>query len=209
MTSLPVYLLLDHTGLLPDDMRWAIWLLSLTTLVPAALLLVYLVGRTAESIAPGWGRFTAVAFGAGTLILPFGSLWFAQVPAAARIRGVRRRATPAKLERSSVRGWPARGSTVLFEYPLALVAVALLVYVAICHGLRGGLRFVAGSALPAACLLLYNRWAFGSISHFLPVRAAVADHLRQGGRRERRGVLRVTWPSGDALAEIFFSPRGS
>ena len=139
VASLPAYLLLDHTGLRPEDMRWAIWLLSLTTLVPAALLLVYLVGRTAESIAPGWGRFTAIALGAGTLILPFGSLWFAHVPAAALAFAafVVVRGTGDGL--SNARAFAAgllAGSTVLFEYPLALVAAALLLYVGICHGLR-------------------------------------------------------------------------
>jgi hypothetical protein len=213
VTALPTYLLLDHTGLRPDDMRWAIWLLSLTTLVPAVLLLVYLVGRTAESIAPGWGRFTAIAFGAGTLVLPFGSLWFAHVPAAmlafAAFVVVRR----ADGEISSARAFAAgllAGSSVLFEYPLALVVATLLVYVGLRRGLGAGLRFVAGSALPAACLLLYNRWAFGSIFHFsyqyaLPLRTT--DSGEVVGENDR-GFFGITWPSGDALAEIFFSPRG-
>ena len=213
VASLPAYLLLDHTGLRPEDMRWAIWLLSLTTLVPAALLLVYLVGRTAESIAPGWGRFTAIALGAGTLILPFGSLWFAHVPAAALAFAafvvVRRTDERLSSARALAAGLLA-GSTVLFEYPLALVAAALLLYVGICHGLRAGLRFVAGSALPAACLLAYNQWAFGSFRHFsyqyaLPLRTTSSGEVV--GENDV-GFFGITWPSADALAEILFTPRG-
>lgn len=213
VASLPTYLLLDHTGLLPDDTRWAIWLLSLTTLVPAALLLVYLVGRTAESIAPGWGRFTAIALGAGTLILPFGSLWFAHVPAAALafaafavVRGAGEKLSNARALAAGV----LAGSTVLFEYPLALVAVVLLLYVGICHGFRAGLRFAVGSALPAACLLVYNRWAFGSILHF-SYEYALPLHTTSSGKvvgENDVGFFGITWPSGHALAEILLSPRG-
>jgi hypothetical protein len=204
---------LDRTGLLPEDMRWAVWLLSLVTLVPAALLLVYLVGRTAESIAPGWGRFTAIALGAGTLILPFGSLWFAHVPAAALAFAayvvVRRPDERLSNARALAAGLLA-GTTVLFEYPVALVAAALLAYVAVCHGLRAGLRFVAGAALPAACLLLYNQWAFGSFTHFsyryaLPLRTTSSGEVV--GVNDV-GFFGITWPGADALAEILFSPRG-
>ena len=211
--SLPAYLLLDRTGLRPDDMRWAVWLLSLVTLVPAALLLVYLVGRTAESIAPGWGRFTAIALGAGTLVLPFGSLWFAHVPAAVLAFAAFVVVRDAGKRLSSARALAAgllAGATVLFEYPVALIAAALLVYVAVCHGPRAGLRFVAGSALPAACLLLYNQWAFGSFAHFsyryaLPLTTTSTGEVV--GVNDV-GFFGITWPSADALAEVLFSPRG-
>ena len=213
VASLPTYLLLDHTGLLPNDMRWAIWLLSLTTLVPAALLLVYLVGRTAEAIAPGWGRFTAIALGAGTLVLPFGSLWFAHVPAAllafAAFVIVRRRDDTLSNVHAFAAGLLA-GSAVLFEYPLALVAAALLLYAGICRDLGTTVRFLAGAAVPIAGLLLYNRWAFGSILHF-SYKYALPLHTTHSGKvvgENDRGFFGITWPSGHALAEILFSPRG-
>ena len=211
--SLPMYLLLDRTGLLPDDMRWAIWLLSLTTLVPAALLLVYLVGRTAEAVTPGWGRLAAIALGAGTLVLPFGSLWFGHVPAAtlAFAAFVVLRGSVGRL--SSSRALAAgllAGSSVLFEYPLGLVAAALLVYVAVGHRLRGALGFVAGVALPAACLLLYNRWAFGSILHF-SYRYALPLRTDSSGKvigENDVGFFGIGWPNGYALGQILFAPRG-
>jgi hypothetical protein len=214
--SLPAYLALDWTGVLPDDMRWAIWLLSLSTLVPAALVLVVLVGRTAETIAPGWGRFTAVALGAGTLVLPFGSLWFGHVPAAmlgfaayvvVRNRGVGR--DEPSLRRTVAAGVLAGGG-FLFEYPLAIVAVLLIAYVATIHGARGASLFAAGTAIPVTALLLYNRWAFGSILHFsyryaLPLRTDASG--RTVGENDV-GFFGIGRPSGHALAELFFTPRG-
>jgi hypothetical protein len=213
VASLPMYLVLERSGLLPDDLRWAIWLLSLSTLVPAALLLVYLVGRTAERLAGGWGRLTAIALGVGTLVLPFGSLWFGHVPAtvlafAAFVVAYRQDGRLAD-GRAFAAGLLA-GLAVLFEYPSALVAVALLVYVAFGHGRRAPLGFVAGWALPAAALLLYNRWAFGSVSHF-SYRYALPLRTDSSGKvigENDEGFFGITWPSGDALAELFFSPRG-
>jgi hypothetical protein len=212
VTSLPAYLLLERTGLLPGDMRWAVWLLSLSTLVPAALLLVWLVGRTAEAIAPEWGRFTTIALGAGTLILPFGSLWFAHVPAAllAFAAFVLVRRTDWLSNGRAFAAGLLVGASVLFEYPLAAAAAILLLFVGVRHGLGAGIRFLAGSAVPAACLLLYNRWAFGSLFHFsyqyaLPLRTTSSGEVV--GENDR-GFFGITWPSGDALAEILFSPRG-
>ncbi len=211
--SLPMYLFLDGTGLLPDDMRWAIWLLSLTTLVPAALLLVYLVGRTAERLLPGSGRLTAIALGTGTLVLPFGSLWFGHVPAATLAFAafvVAFRPDGQLSHRRALAAGLLAGSSVLFEYPAALVSAALLIYVTVGHNTRAALRFAAGAALPAACLLAYNRWAFGSATHFsyryaLPLRTDSSGAVI--GENDE-GFFGITWPSPHALGEILFTARG-
>jgi hypothetical protein len=213
-TSLPTYLMLEHAGLVPDDPRWAIWLLSLSTLVPAALLLIYLVWRTAERLVPGWGRLTAIALGIGTIVLPFGSLWFGHVPAtmlsfAAFAVVFQRRGDLLSGRRVFAAGLLA-GLAVLFEYPSALVAAVVLGYVTACGGLRAPPRFLAGSALPAATLILYNQWAFGSATHFsyryaLPLRTDNAGNVI--GENDR-GFFGITWPDAHALAQLLFSPRG-
>jgi hypothetical protein len=211
--ALPAYLALDHSGLLPDDQRWVIWLLSLSTLIPAALLLVYLVWRTAERLLPGSGRLTAVALGAGTIVLPFASLWFGQVPAtmlAFAAFAVALGDGTGTSERRAFAAGLLAGAAVLFEYPHLLVAAALLVYVAAGRSVRAPLAFLAGGAVPAAALAAYNQWAFGSIWHMsyryaLPLRTDADGNIV--GVNDV-GFFGLTWPSADALAELLFSPRG-
>jgi hypothetical protein len=212
LMALPAYVALDATGLLPGNPRWAVWLLSLVTLLPLALLLVYLVGRTAERLTPGSGVLTAVALGAGTIVLPFSSLWFGHVPAAAAAfasYAVIRRPGPPTWRRGFGAGLLA-GAAVLFEYPVALVAIALVAYAVGTRGWRFGASVCVGGAVPAVALLAYNHLAFGSITHFsyesAVIRTGFSGHDVVGANDE--GFFGIGRPSVHALTDLLVSPRG-
>lgn len=214
VTALPAYALLAAAGQWPDDPRSASWLLNLATVVPATLLLLWLTAGVAERVEPGSGRATAIVLGVGTLVLPFGTLWFGHVPAAAL--GFAAFAVLFAARRSG-RGRSAdlvagllAGAAVLFEYPLALVAGGLLLYAAGTRGPRAAAAFAAGAAVPAALLLAYNRWAFGSVTHFsyedAVIERGVTGHDVIGANDA--GFFGIGRPSGQALAELLLSPRG-
>ena len=211
--ALPAYLLLDRTGRVPADQTWAVWLLALTTVVPLALLLVWLVGRVAAEIAPDYVLFTQIAVGVGTLVLPFGSLWFGHVPAAtlAFAAYVLIRPSVEKVTvRRAVGAGLLAGGAVLFEYPTAVIAVLLVVYLALTRGLRPAAWMCLGGSVPAVLLLLYNQWAFGSITHFSYEDAVsetgVTGHDVLGANDH--GFFGIGRPRAHALVDILASPRG-
>ena len=214
VSALPAYLALHALGLLPSSLTTTIWLLCLVTVVPAVLLLVYLTARLADWAEPGSGLLAAVALGVGSLALPFGGLWFGHLPAAvlafaafAVLLHARRSSAAPRLDLAS--GLLA-GAGVLFEYPVALVAAALLIYALVTRGVRSAAAFLSGAAVPAAMLLAYNAWAFGSAMHF-----SYEDVVTVTGNTghdvigaNSQGFFGITWPSAHALAELLVSQRG-
>jgi hypothetical protein len=102
------------------------------------------------------------------------------------------------------------GSAVLFEYPVALLAVALALYTLLRHGTRALGAFLAGAAVPAALLFAYNAWAFGSATHF-----SYADAVTIAGNTghdvvgaNSAGLFGITQPSAHAFAQLMLSQRG-
>lgn len=213
-SALPAFLALRALDLLPASATTTIWLLNLLTVVPAVLLLVFLTWRVAEWVAPGSGVLAAVALGIGSLALPFGTLWFGHVPAAALGFAaftllLRARLTSAGRRLDAAAGFLA-GAAILFEYPLALLAAALLVYAVATRGARSAGIFAAAAAVPALGLLAYNAWAFGSVTH-LSYEDAVTVTGNSGHDvigANSQGFFGITWPSPHALAELLVSPRG-
>lgn len=214
VSALPSYALLDASGQRPDDPRSESWLLNLATVVPATLLLLWVTARVAEWVEPGSGRVSAIVLGTATLALPFGTLWFGHVPAAALgfaafaiLFGARR--TGRGRSADALAGLLA-GAAVLFEYPVALVAGGLLLYAGATRGAKAAAAFAAGAALPAALLLAYNRWAFGSVWHFSYEDAVIERGVtgRDVIGANDAGFFGITRPSGQALAELLLSPRG-
>jgi hypothetical protein len=212
--ALPPYLLLQAAHLLPASDRTTIWLLGLLTVLPAALLLAFSTARAAEFVDRGSGVVAAVVLAIGTLALPFGTLWFGHVPAAALgftafVLLLRSPGDRAGLGRAAAAGLSA-GAAVLFEYPLAMLAAALLVYAFARRGLRSATLFLCGCAVPALALFAYNRWAFGSFTHF-SYKAAVIVAGNSGhdviGANDA-GFFGITWPNVGGLALLLFSPRG-
>jgi hypothetical protein len=212
--ALPAYLVLRSVHVLPKSDTTLVWILNIFTVVPALLLLVWVIARVAESVEPGSSRLVAVALGLGSLAFPFGTLWFGHVPAALfgfSAFAVLLWARTASLDRrADVAAGVLAGAAVLFEYPLALLALVLVVYAGLSRGLRGALAYLAGAAIPAAALLAYNAWAFGSIMHF-----SYQDAVKITGQTghdvigaNAQGFFGITWPSPHALAALLISPRG-
>ena len=115
----------------------------------------------------------------------------------------------AGLGRAALAGLVA-GAAVLFEYPLAMLAGALAVYALARRGWRSAILFLCGTTISALALLAYNRWAFGSFTHF-SYKAAVIITGNTGhdviGANDA-GFFGITWPNASALALLLFSPRG-
>ena len=166
--TLPVYGALELVGARTvGDPARALWALGLVGVVlPAALLLV-VVRRLADSFVPGYGLAAAVAIGAGTLLLPYATLFFSHVLAAALLFGafailVRERRRDVRLWIVGAAGVLA-GYAVTTEYPSAVgVAVLGLYALAGTDRVRRAAAYAAGALVGALPLLLYNAWAFGS-----------------------------------------------
>ena len=145
-----------------------VWALGLVGVVLPAFVLLLLVRSVAERIEPGYGTAAAVALGAGTLILPFSTLFFSHVMSAMLGFAAfailwRERAGPPRLLLVAAAGALA-GFAIATEYPLGIAAVVLGVY-AMRRSIRRGLAYAAGVAAGVAPLFAYNVWAFGSPTH--------------------------------------------
>jgi len=154
------------------------WALGLVGVLLPAVLLLWLVARGADRIAPGTGVATAITLGAGTMVLPFSTLYFSHMLSALlgfaafalvwrereRARGMAgggrggsSRESPEGPERPSppspqylaLAGLLA-GLAVLCEYPLAIAAGIVGLY-ALVPGVPGLVRrtLVYGGGLAA------------------------------------------------------------
>jgi hypothetical protein len=171
-------------GLYSDDPRRAqrvrttieestamVWGLGLVAVVLPAFLLLLLVRYVVEGIEPGYGTVAAVALGAGTLILPFATLFFSHVLSAMLAfaaftvlwRERARTGTDPFLAPLAAAGMLA-GFAAVTEYPLALAAAILGIY-AMRRSLKRAAAYAAGAAAGIAPLVAYNVWAFGSPTH--------------------------------------------
>jgi hypothetical protein len=145
-----------------------VWSLGLVAVVLPAFILLLLVRSVAERVEPGYGTAAAVALGAGTLILPFSTLFFSHVMSAMLAFAAfavlwRERAGPERLLLVAA-GGALVGFAIVTEYPLGLAAVVLGLY-AMRRSLRRGAAYAAGLAAGVAPLVIYNIWAFGSPTH--------------------------------------------
>jgi hypothetical protein len=169
--TLPLYLVLDAAGLVGDgDPTRMLWALGLVGCALPAVLLLALVRWAADRVEPGFGIAAAVAIGLGTLVLPFATLFFSHalsaflVFAAFALLLLEREQTP-RLALVAAAGAIA-GLSVVTEYPNALAATVLCVYAMWrARPVRRLLAYAAGGLVGLTPLLLYNRWAFGSITH--------------------------------------------
>ena len=145
-----------------------VWALGLFTVVLPAFVLLLLVRRVGESVEPGYGTAAAVALGAGTMILPFSTVFFSHVMSAMLAFAAfavlwREREGPERLPLVAAAGLLA-GLAIATEYPLALAAAVLGVY-AMRRSVRRGAAYAAGALAGVAPLLAYNAWAFGDPTH--------------------------------------------
>ena len=200
-----------------------IWALGLLGTVLPALALLLLVRRVADRLQPGLGTATALTLGTGTLIMPFAVQLFGHVLASLIAFGAfvllwRERDGPARLVQVALAGVLC-GLAVTTEYPFAIVGAIVGLYGvlrpdAIAAGARALLTraavFAAGVLLGVVPLLLYNLWAFGSVtttSYANAVdRQGFTGHDTLG--LNSGGFFGITWPDPRVALELLISPRG-
>ena len=170
--AVPPYLLLRAAAVrTTGDPARMLWALGLFVVVVPALCLLALVRDRADAVAAGFGTATAVTLGAGTLLLPYATVFLPHVLAAALLFGAFALLWRA---RASAKPWlpvfaagVLSGYGVATEYPTAIGAVILLCYALLGGGrdLARGVTFAAGGVVGVLPLLIYNEWAFGDVFH--------------------------------------------
>ena len=150
------------------------WALGLLGVIAPALVLLVLVARCADRVAPGTGTAAALTLGTATLVLPFSTLYFSHVLSAMLAFAAfslawreRRRDEGQRSGRLALAGLLA-GFAITCEYPLAIAALVIGLYVVARRGPglvgRGG-AYAAGVVAGTVPLLAYQWWAFGSPLH--------------------------------------------
>jgi hypothetical protein len=219
--SAPFYLLLHTVGAVPANpnahLRYpdamagvplrAVWQIGLWAVVLPALGLLVLLRRAVEWIEPGLGTAVAAILGLATLVLPFSTLLFAHVPAAAfaflafclLFRG-----DPSHLRVAGAGA--AAGLAVAIDLPLALPAVLLALYAATrSPRLRRLAAFGAGGLVGLLPLFAFDTWAFGN-----PLHLAYTGTPGQGaaGGWQATGFFGQGLPNLRILVELLLSQRG-
>ena len=150
-----------------DEYRDQVWGLNLYGAVLPFLVLVVLIFVVGERVVPGYGLPSAVLLGAGTLLLPFATLFFDHMLSAAL--GFAAFAVLFHAREPERDGWllvaagVLAGLAIVVEFPLAIVAVVLAAYAAVGdRPMRRALTYAAGLVVGVLPLLAFNAWAFGS-----------------------------------------------
>jgi hypothetical protein len=179
----------------------AVWQLSLFGVVLPFLVLLLLVRSVVERFAPGLGTATAAIAGLGTLLLPFATLFFSHLLSTCLVFA----AFALLLRERALAAGILAGLGVVAEYPVAVVAVALLVY-----AWRRAPWFLGGLMLGLVPLALFNWWAFGSVWH-LSYQHAVLHPGRSGHDvlgANAGGFFGIGTPSPRVALELLFSSKG-
>jgi hypothetical protein len=204
LVALPPYVVLKTSGIrTKGDPGRMLWALGLFGCVVPAIGLLALVRERAESVEAGFGTAAAVALGAGTLILPYATVFLSHVLAAVLLFGSftllwrERERTPRALPLFTA--GVLCGYAVTAEYPSALGAAILLGY-AVCASrpLRRATAFAAGGLVGVLALALYNLWAFGDVLH---------NSYSGVGDNEQVGDL-FGAPSARIALDLLFSANG-
>ncbi|HWG55335.1 MAG TPA: hypothetical protein VNT58_02305 [Gaiellaceae bacterium] len=229
LASVPWYSTLAAAGLVtpnpaedapyPEAMvempREAVWQVSLFGAALAGFVLLLLVRRVADALVPRHGLVAAVTLGAGTLVLPFSTVYFSHVLsallgfAAFAIALAERRASPS-LWRVAAAG-AAAGLAVTVEHPVAIVAAIVGVYAAARPRARARLAaYGAGGVAGLLPLLAYNWWALGA-----PWRTPYAEAVIEPGvsghdviGANDEGFFGIGVPHPRDALELLFSARG-
>jgi hypothetical protein len=220
MFTLPWYAALRAVGLQDAPLGTAegysrrLWEVSLFGALLPTLALLLLIVVAVERVAPGFGGPTAILLGAGTLLLPFATLFFdhalsAAVGFAAFVVLLLERQGPPRTWLVGAAGLLA-GLAVVVEFPLALVALVLAGYAAGSSWLRRVGAYTAGLLLGVAPLLAYNTWAFGSpttLSYTNALEAPVGSETPIVGANEE-GLYGVGLPDPRAGLSLLLSEKG-
>jgi hypothetical protein len=192
-----------------------VWALGLLGAVLPAVLLMLLVRSLAERVEPGLGTAAALALGAGTLVMPFATLYFSHLLAALFVFGAfallwREREGPPRLGLVATAGLLS-GLAVTTEYPLAIAGAIVGLYaIARAGAVRRGLAYAAGVVTGVVPLAAYNLWAFGSLTHNSYKDAVkvqgLSGHAVLG--LNDSGFFGIGVPSLHTLLQLLFAPRG-
>ena len=192
--------------------RVATWQVSLWGATLAALLLLLLVRWAAELLVPGYGAAAAVLLGLGTLVLPFSTLFFAHVLSATLGMAsfcllFRHRRHGGRVAVPFAAG-ALVGVAVVVEFPLAILAVALAVYLGLGRGRL--VPYAIGLAAGIVPLVAFDTWAFGSPFDLSYEHAVIepggSGHDVIGANDE--GLFGLTVPSLRAAADLLASDKG-
>jgi hypothetical protein len=199
--TLPAFLMLKAVGgAKPSgDLFRILWFLGLWGVVLPAIVLFLLVRKVADRVAPGYGTITATTLGIATLMLPFATLFFAHVLTAtlgfaAFVLLWQNAHTRVGAWRPLLAGVLA-GFAIATEFPSVILVAALAGYlVARERRVTPALGYGAGVLIGVAPLLLFNQWAFGSITHL----------SYAGAETNRVGLFGVTRPNFQVASELLF-----
>jgi len=226
MWSAPWYLLLHAAGAVPPNRNHglgypaamfgvplrALWQITLWAVVLPAAGLLLLVRRAVDRLEPGLGVAAATILGLGTLMLPFSTLLFAHVPAAALAFlsfTLLFESEHASLLRVAGAG-AAAGLSVSTDLPLAVPAVLLGLYAAArTPRVRRLLAFGTGGLAGLLPLFAFNIWAFGNPLHL--AYSGVALNPGAGGVEQSaggHGFFTLQLPDVRVAVELLLSQRG-
>jgi hypothetical protein len=222
-TLLPAYLGLRAAGLQQtpatdsgDGYRHRLWQMTLVGAVLPAVALMLLMLVAVDVVWPGYGSLTAILLGAGTMLLPFATLLFghmlsATLGFAAFVVLLLERQRAPSAWRAGVAGLLA-GLAVVVEYPLAIVALVLLGYVAAgSQNLRRGASYASGCLIGVVPLAAYNTWAFGSpttLSYTNVLNAPSGSGPPTLGGGNSTGFYGVALPDPRSALSLLFSEKG-
>ena len=214
--SLPLWLVLERIPQIGDARDRALWALNFWACVIPAIILFLLVRAVGDRLAPGTGLISAIALGLGTMVLPFSTMYFSHIPAAAASFAafaflVRERDGPFRPRTVLAAGLLA-GVAVVFEYPSALIGLMLAGYVLrLPPRLARGATYAVGAVIGVLPVIVYQWLVYGSPLH-TPYDDVVAvpgttghDVVGPNGK----GILGVTAPRfSDAISLLIGDDRG-
>jgi len=214
--SLPPWLVLERIPQIGDARDRAIWALNFWACVVPAVLLFLLVRAVGDRLAPRTGLMSAIALGLGTMVLPFATMYFSHIPAAAAAFAafallVRERDGPFRPRAVFAAGVLA-GVAVVFEYPTVLIGVVLGAYVLVAAPRLGrGIAYASGAVVGVLPLIAYQWLVYGSPFHtpYDDVVAVAGESGHDVVGPNGEGFLGVTTPRvSDALRLLVDDDRG-
>ena len=224
--SLPLYSIIDAAGNVPATRptslgppgargieERALWQVNLVVVTCFFCLLV-LVWAIVNSVYPGAGLPVALMLGAGTMLLPFATVYFSHVPSAMLSFGTftllfRARAGPPGLALAAA-GLLA-GLAVFMEVSLTVVVACLGLYaISEIPRVRRAALYGAGFVVGLLPLGAYNWWAFGS-----PFENGYSNAVKELGTTghdvigaNSQGFFGLVGPTPDDFREVLVSQRG-
>lgn len=215
--SVPLWLVLERIPQISDARDRAIWALNFWAGVLPAILLFLLVRAVGDRLAPGTGLMSAIALGLGTMVLPFSTMYFSHIPAAAASFAafallLRERARQIERPVILFAAGLLAGVAVVFEYPAVLIGIVLAGYV-VTVGPRvvRSVAYAVGAVVGVLPLFAYHWLVYGSPLH-TPYDDVVAVPGRSGHDlvgSNGEGILGVTTPRfSDAVNLLIGDDRG-